>query len=132
MCRWKIWANERCLLKRNREGGFPLRFSACRLVNVAVLLACSAMALYAQSADSLASRVEKIISRPEFAHSNFGIEFDDLESGKVLYSLNAEKLFVPASTTKLLTEGTVLAKLGPNYRFRTPIYRTGPIDKHGT
>jgi PBP4 family serine-type D-alanyl-D-alanine carboxypeptidase len=132
MCRWKIWANERCPLKRNREGGFPLRFSARHLVNVAVLLALSAMAVYAQSADSLASRVEKIISRPEFAHSNFGIEFDDLESGKVLYSLNSEKLFVPASTTKLLTEGTLLAELGPNYRFHTPIYRTGPIDKHGT
>jgi D-alanyl-D-alanine carboxypeptidase (penicillin-binding protein 4) len=90
------------------------------------------MAVYAQGADSLASRVEKIMSQPEFAHSNFGIEFYDLESGKVLYSLNSEKLFVPASTTKLLTEGTLLAKLGPNYRFHTPIYRTGPIDKHGT
>jgi len=109
-----------------------LRFSARHLVSVAALLACSALAVYAQSADSLASRIEKIMSRPEFAHSNFGIEFYDLDSGKVLYSLNAEKLFVPASTTKLLTEGTVLAKLGPNYRFHTPIYRTGPIDKHGT
>ena len=109
-----------------------MRFSARHLVSVAALLACRALAVYAQSADSLASRIEKIMSRPEFAHSNFGIEFYDLESGKVLYSLNAEKLFVPASTTKLLTEGTVLAKLGPNYRFHTPIYQTGPIDKHGT
>ena len=109
-----------------------MRSSARQVVSVAALLACSAMAVYAQSADSLASRVEKIMSQPEFAHSNFGIEFYDLESGKVLYSLNSEKLFVPASTTKLLTEGTLLAKLGPNYRFHTPIYRTGPIDKHGT
>ena len=96
-----------------------MRFSARHLMSVAAILACSALAVYAQSADSLASRIEKIMSRPEFAHSNFGIEFYDLESGKVLYSLNAEKLFVPASTTKLLTEGTVLAKLGPNYRFHT-------------
>jgi PBP4 family serine-type D-alanyl-D-alanine carboxypeptidase len=109
-----------------------LRFSARHLVRVAVLSICSLLAVHAQSPDSLASRVEKIIARPEFAHSNFGIEFYDLESGKVVYALNAEKLFVPASTTKLLTEGTVLAKLGPNYRFHTPIYRTGPIDKHGT
>lgn len=132
MCHLKIWANWRCPLKRDREGGFPLRSSARQVVSVAALLACSAMAVYAQSADSLASRVEKIMSQPEFAHSNFGIEFYDLESAKVLYSLNSEKLFVPASTTKLLTEGTLLAKLGPNYRFHTPIYRTGPIDKHGT
>jgi PBP4 family serine-type D-alanyl-D-alanine carboxypeptidase len=72
------------------------------------------------------------MTRPEFAHSNFGIEFYDLETGKAVYALNADKLFVPASTTKLLTEGTVLAKLGPDYRFHTNIYRTGPIDRHGT
>src|SRR5574340_555018 len=83
-------------------------------------------------ADTLDARIQKIIARPEYAHSNFGIEFYDLESGKVVYALNADKLFVPASTTKLLTEGAVLAKLGADYRFRTRVYRTGPIDKHGT
>jgi len=92
---------------------------------------CATLA-YAQSPDSLEFRIQKIMARPEFAHSNFGIEFFDPDSGKVLYGLNADKLFVPASTTKLLTEGTVLAKLGADYRFHTCVYRTGPIDKHGT
>ena len=73
------------------------------------------------------------MARPEFAHSNFGIEFYDPDSGKVLYSLNADKLFVPASTTKLLTEGTrCLRSSGPIIDFIRSIYRTGPIDKHGT
>jgi N-acyl-D-amino-acid deacylase len=85
----------------------------------------------AQSNSSLAQRIEKVMSRPEFGHANFGIEFYSLDTGKVLYALNAEKLFVPASTTKILTEGTLLAKLGPDYVFHTRIYRTGPIDKHG-
>jgi len=40
-------------------------------------------------------------------------------------------LFVPASTTKLLTEGIVLARLGADYRFRTRIYRTAPVDSKG-
>ena len=87
---------------------------------------------HAQAPEPLEARIQKVISRPEFAHSNFGIEFFDPESGKAIYALNADKLFVPASTTKLLTEGTVLAKLGPDFRFHTSIYRTGPIDKHGT
>jgi N-acyl-D-amino-acid deacylase len=86
----------------------------------------------AQSDASLAQRIQKVISRPEFAHANFGIEFYSLDTGKVVYALNADKLFVPASTTKTLTEGTLLAKLGADYRFRTRVYRTGPIDKHGT
>jgi PBP4 family serine-type D-alanyl-D-alanine carboxypeptidase len=71
------------------------------------------------------------MDRPEFAHADFGIKFIALDTGKVLYSLNSNKLFVPASTTKLLTEGAVLASLGADYRFHTRIYRTGSIDKKG-
>src|SRR5581483_6934087 len=37
-------------------------------------------------------------------------------------------LMVAASTTKLLTEGTSLQLLGPNFRWTTPVYRTGPVD----
>src|SRR5690242_3853358 len=88
-------------------------------------------AVEAQTGGSLAERIQKVISRPVFAHANFGIEFYSLDSGKVIYSLNADKLFVPASTTKTLTEGTMLAKFGGDYRFHTRIYRTGPIDKKG-
>ena len=98
-------------------------------VALAALL-CS-MESMAQSNESLAARIDKITSRPEFAHANFGIEFYALDTGRVIYKLNENKLFVPASTTKLLTEGTVLARLGPDFRFHTRIYRTGPIDKNG-
>jgi PBP4 family serine-type D-alanyl-D-alanine carboxypeptidase len=96
-----------------------------------LLLSAQTPPARAQSEASLASRIEKIISRPEFAHANFGIEFYSLETGRVVYALNAGKLFVPASTTKILTEGTLLAKLGADYRFHTRIYRTGPIDSKG-
>lgn len=83
------------------------------------------------SSETVASRIARVTARPEFAHANFGIEFYDLASGRVLYSLNGDKLFVPASTTKTLTEGTVLAKFGPDYRFHTRVYRTGEINKKG-
>src|SRR5947208_3984345 len=102
-------------------------------VLISTLLFClQAAPARAQSESTLAQRIQKIISRPEFAHANFGIEFCSLDTGKVLYALNADKLFVPASTTKILTEGALLAKLGADYRFRTRVYRTGSIDKHGT
>src|SRR6267378_831390 len=100
---------------------------------VAALLFCIQLApARAQSQSTLAQRIQKVISRPEFAHANFGIEFYSLDTGKVVYALNADKLFVPASTTKILTEGILLEKLGADYRFHTRVYRTGPIDKHGT
>jgi len=102
-------------------------------VTLALLIVLSeAPRARAQSENSLAQRIQKVISRPEFAHANFGIEFYSLDTGKVIYALNADKLFVPASTTKTLTEGTALAKLGADYRFHTCVYRAGAIDKHGT
>ena len=103
-----------------------------RILSALLLLAACSTGALAQGPDSLDARIQKVTGRSEFTHSNFGIEFYDLETGKAVYALNAEKLFVPASTTKLLTEGAVLAKLGPDYRFHTKIYRTGPVDKKGT
>ena len=76
----------------------------------------------------LAQRIDQIVARPEFRHALFGIKFYSLDTGKVLYELNADKLFKPASTTKLLTLGTALHTLGADYRFRTRVYRTGPIN----
>ncbi len=72
------------------------------------------------------------MARPEFAHAQFGIELDSLDTGRPVYTLHAQKLFVPGSTTKLLTEGTALELLGADYRFHTRVYRTGPIDENGT
>ncbi|HET9401803.1 MAG TPA: D-alanyl-D-alanine carboxypeptidase/D-alanyl-D-alanine-endopeptidase [Candidatus Acidoferrales bacterium] len=86
----------------------------------------------ASPGDTLQARIDKILARPEFAHTSFGIEFYSLDANRVVYEHDGQKLFTPASTTKLLTEGTALAVLGADYRFHTRIYRTGPIEKNGT
>jgi PBP4 family serine-type D-alanyl-D-alanine carboxypeptidase len=95
-----------------------------------ILLCLCSLAAAGQSTSELSERIQKITSRPEFAHAHFGIEFYSLDSGKVLYALNPAELMVPGSTTKLLTEGTILELLGGDYRFHTRIYRIGAI-KHG-
>ncbi len=100
------------------------RSALARKLVIVFLLVCSAPTspIRAQSNGSLAAPIQEVISRPEFAHANFGLE---------LHSLGAGKLFVPASPAKILTEGTILAKLGADYRFHTLIYRTGPVDSKG-
>src|SRR5467141_1076502 len=97
-----------------------------------ILVGLSRRPVSAQFPPALEQRIKKIMSRPEFAHSRFGIEFYSLDSEKVLYELNSQQLFVPGSTTKLLTEGTALELLGGDYRFHTRVYRTGPIKNDGT
>ncbi|MGC1106997.1 MAG: D-alanyl-D-alanine carboxypeptidase/D-alanyl-D-alanine-endopeptidase [Candidatus Acidiferrales bacterium] len=79
----------------------------------------------------LNSKISQITSRPEYRHSSFGVEVYSLDENKVVYALNAQQFFTPASTTKLLTEGSALELLGPDYRFRTRVYRTGPIAAGG-
>jgi PBP4 family serine-type D-alanyl-D-alanine carboxypeptidase len=110
---------------------FFFRSPAAQIALLFLLVAIAPSIAHAQQNPTLAASVQKIIDRPEFKHANFGIEFYDLATNTVVYSLNPDKLFTPASTTKLLTEGTVLAKFGKDFRFHTAIYRTGPIDKKG-
>jgi N-acyl-D-amino-acid deacylase len=99
---------------------------------LAAIVACCGNTTLAQSGNTLEQRLKNIMNRPEFAHSRFGIKFISAESGDVVYELNSPQLFVPGSTTKLLSAGTALELLGADYRFHTKIYRTGPIQKDGT
>src|SRR5580692_5608208 len=89
-------------------------------------------AVPAQNESALAARIREITGRPEYKHASFGIEVYSLDDGKVLYALNGQQLLTPASTTKLLTEGTALELLGADYRFHTRVYRTGAIAPDGT
>jgi len=101
-----------------------------KAVALSLLLLLNASILQAQS-KTLSQRIQSIMDRPEFKHALFGIEFYSLDSHEVLYSINADKLFTPGSTTKLLTEGTALSLLGPDYRFHTRVYSWGPMDPEG-
>ncbi len=85
------------------------------------------MGLHGQQAPTLDQRIKAVMARPEFAHSRFGIEFYSVDTGSPVYTFNEQELFVPGSTTKLLTEGTALELFGPDYRFHTRVYRTGPV-----
>jgi PBP4 family serine-type D-alanyl-D-alanine carboxypeptidase len=99
------------------------------LVPLGVMLCLCAPAAQAQTTFNAA--FDAIRARADYAHSFFGVEIYSLDRKAVLYQWNGDKLFVPGSTTKLLTVGTALSLLGPDFRFHTPVYRTGPI-RNGT
>lgn len=91
----------------------------------------AAAPLSAQRADAFAQKLAEITSRPEYKHAEFGVAIYDLDAKRDLFELNADQLFTPGSTTKLLTMGTALGLLGADYRYHTPVYRTGPV-RNGT
>lgn len=70
----------------------------------------------------LQTELEAILSDPLLASSNVGVKVVSLGTGEVLYEKDAEKLYHPASTMKLITAATALVKLGPNHRFHTTLY----------
>jgi PBP4 family serine-type D-alanyl-D-alanine carboxypeptidase len=72
-----------------------------------------------------------ILADPRLADSVVAAEIYDLDARHPLYELNAQRLMEADSTTKLVTEGTTLALLGPSFTWTTPVYRTGPVDSSG-
>ena len=75
-----------------------------------------------EAVQRLQANIEAALSDPLLASSNVGMKVASLETGEVLYEKDAEKLYHPASTMKLITAATALVKLSPNYRFHTTLY----------
>lgn len=56
-----------------------------------------------------------------------GFELRNLSSNQVLLSINENKLFTPASLSKIITALVSLESLGTNYRFETQVFGSTPI-----
>ncbi|MBZ5550565.1 MAG: D-alanyl-D-alanine carboxypeptidase/D-alanyl-D-alanine-endopeptidase [Acidobacteriia bacterium] len=101
------------------------------LLVVFLLTALLAVPLLAAPPKSLQERIAGVLSVPDLARGFWGIEVVSLSTGETLYSQNADKLFTPASNTKLFTTGAALALIGPDYKFRTTVETTGTLDRYG-
>jgi len=87
--------------------------------------------LFAASPATLSERITQALSAPDLARGFWGIEVTSLATGDTLYSQNADKLFTPASNTKLFTTAAALALIGPEYKFRTTVETLGTLDRYG-
>jgi D-alanyl-D-alanine carboxypeptidase/D-alanyl-D-alanine-endopeptidase (penicillin-binding protein 4) len=110
------------------------RLAMRRARSISLIVLCLLAGIQLQAASSkkaLEKRIGAILSQPDLGRGFWGIEVVSLQNGKVLYSQNADKLFTPASNTKLFTTAAALALIGPNYNFRTTVETSGILDKHG-
>ena len=75
----------------------------------------------------VARAFHSIVNKPLYRQSDWGYTVIDQKTGRTLLTLNPQKMFDPGSTMKLYSVSTALSKYGPNYRFRTPVYREGRV-----
>ncbi len=106
----------------------PRRRPVTRLLLIVLLLVAP---LLAAPVKPLADRIADVLSAPDLARGFWGIEVVSVSTSKILYSQNADKLFTPASNTKLFTTAAALALIGPDYKFRTTVETTGTLDRYG-
>lgn len=104
------------------------RRSVSRLLPVVFLLGSS---LLAAPIKPLQDRIASVLSAPDLLRGFWGIEVVSLSTGKSLYLQNADKLFTPASNTKLFTTAAAFALIGPEYKFHTTVETTGTLDRYG-
>lgn len=105
-----------------------MRRSRVGLIGVGWLMAV----VCAARADALTDRIAAVLSEPIYAPAHWGLLVADCATGETLYELHADRLFVPASTTKLFSVASAWHWLGPEHRFDTALVRQGQIAPDGT
>jgi len=74
------------------------------------------------------AQIKAHIDQPRFEHCMWGVKVVSLETGKVLFDRNGDKLLKPASNTKMYTGSLALDRLGPDFRIKTSFYAQSKPD----
>ena len=79
----------------------------------------------------LQARIAEILRKPDLASAMVAVKVASLDTGRVLYEENANKLLRPASNMKLYTVAAALDRLSPDFRFTTSVYAGAKPDAAG-
>ena len=93
--------------------------------------ALAALSLPLQAQVSLQQKVDEAAAGEPLKGAVVGVMVQDM-AGRTLASREAGRRMVPASNMKLVTTGTALHALGPDFRFETGLGYTGEVDAEGT
>jgi len=112
----------------------PIRSVRARTAALTLLLVASSTPLAAQRsaggtavAEALDDRIDRVVERAPYDRAHWGIYVLDPLTGSELYARNAGKLFIPASNLKLVVAGAAAHYLPDDYRIRTTLLATGPV-----
>ena len=82
--------------------------------------------LTAQLPNKAVRQLDSLLDTAPFDRNLWGVALVDGQ-GRLLYGRNADKLFVPASNTKLVVSSVASAMLAPDFTVTTSVYPNGPI-----
>ena len=85
-----------------------------------------------KSIEQLQRDLQPIFGNRAVDHAQWSVVVKSLQSGVTLYTLNSNRLQVPASNQKLITSAVAAERLGWDYRYTNRIYATGPLTEAGT
>jgi len=74
--------------------------------------------------------IDSILDEPELNFAQYGICVLNLNNDKIIYARNSQSVLVPASNMKIISTGTGLVFLGPEFRYKTWLGISGQIRKN--
>src|SRR5690625_740812 len=98
----------------------------CRLLLLLLILFAAAKPGVARQGSD-GRQIRSMIEEGAGSDSFWAVVISD-SSGTILESYNADHLVRPASVQKLLSSAAFLHLLGPDYRYRTPLFASGRQD----
>jgi serine-type D-Ala-D-Ala carboxypeptidase/endopeptidase (penicillin-binding protein 4) len=102
------------------------------LIFSALLLPGLTLELRATPLETIQTQIAKYLKRPGVRSAKWGIQILDPATNTVLVEVNPDTTFLPASVLKVVTTAAALEKLGPEFRYRTGVYASGPVRTDGT
>jgi D-alanyl-D-alanine carboxypeptidase/D-alanyl-D-alanine-endopeptidase (penicillin-binding protein 4) len=117
------------LQRERRYGARVSRFIASCSTAAALVVVAAAHPLAAQERPTgpLAHQLAHFFEGRAWRAATWGALVVSLTRGDTLLSYHADRRFVPASNAKLFTTAAALHYLGPDFRFVTVLFATGPI-----
>ena len=93
------------------------------------LLISTALTASAQNAYQAAAN--RLAADPSLKNGSLSISVIDVESGRLLASIEPERSLSPASNLKILATASALVLLGPDYRFQTRLECDDALSEEG-
>ncbi len=122
-----LWQSGR--VRASGRGARALRY---RAVAVGLFALCATgFSRDSGSCKELPKAIRSIMEKPRYSESTWALRVTDVRSGEVIYDLNSRQRLLTGSVRKLYSVSDTLNRLGPDYRFKTPVYRRGEVDGSG-